>query len=46
MSFGDIGKVLKENFEEQETKPTAQQSKYSRALQLFESGKGLFEVAV
>ncbi|HEX9319014.1 MAG TPA: hypothetical protein VF884_08775 [Nitrososphaeraceae archaeon] len=46
MSFGDIGRVIKEELGEQEIEPSVEQVKYNRALQLFEQGKGIFDVAV
>jgi hypothetical protein len=46
MSFGEIGRIIKEEFPEEQIQPTLQQSKYTQALQLFEAGKSLFEVAV
>jgi hypothetical protein len=46
MSFGEIGQIIKENFEEEEIKPSLQQSKYTKALQLFDENKDEFEVSV
>jgi hypothetical protein len=46
LSFSEIGQIIKEEFGEEQIQPTLQQSKYTQALQLFDSGKGLFEVAV
>lgn len=46
LSFGVIGQIIKEEFGEEQIQPTLQQSKYTQALQLFDSGKSLFEVAV
>lgn len=46
MSFGEIGQVIREEFGEEEIKPTLQQTKYSKALKLFKERKNFFEVAV
>lgn len=46
MSFGEIGQIIKEEFGEEQIRPTLQQGQYTKALQLFETGKSLFEVAV
>ena len=46
LSFSEIGQIIKEEFGEEQIQPTLQQSKYTQALHLFDSDKGLFEVAV
>lgn len=46
MSLGEIGQIIKEEFGEEQIRPTLQQGQYTKALQLFETGKSLFDVAV